>query len=246
MAGSSDANNMPGGTTLVFGSWACTADGSDGFSSHLVTPDSSKPKAISQLVDIQGSTDPDEKRVLLELNSDNTENVSTPTRTLGSVKFGTNSDSEKPHFSETLEKYVTDLKTIKRPKINNSELLVGVDRVSRSIKGCIKLAEFAIGPSTSHQNPEVLNPPQKRSGDILSGIDRIDSKIGDCIKMAEDTLQNLKQKSGGGICERAGETNSRLVQMGPSISRIPQNPSPKTAHIQTLEPAESSFDQDFD
>ena len=34
--------------------------------------------------------------------------------------------------------------------------------------------------------------------------------------------------------------------MGPSISRIPQSPSPKPAHIRTPEPAESSFDQDFD
>ena len=95
---------------------------------------------------------------------------------------------------------MTYLKTIKRPKINNSELLDGVDRVSQSIKGCIKLAEAALGSSTSQQNPEVLNPPQKRSGDILSGIDRVDSKFADCIKIAENTLQNKELKSGGGIC----------------------------------------------
>ena len=74
--------------------------------------------------------DLDENRVLLELSSDNAENVSTPTRTLGSVEFGANSDFEKPHFSQTLRKYVSYLKSIKRPKINNSELLDGVDRVS--------------------------------------------------------------------------------------------------------------------
>ena len=34
--------------------------------------------------------------------------------------------------------------------------------------------------------------------------------------------------------------------MGPSISRIPQSPSPKPAHIRTLELVESKFDQDFD
>ena len=34
--------------------------------------------------------------------------------------------------------------------------------------------------------------------------------------------------------------------MEPSISRIPQNPSPKPAHIRTPEPAKSPFDQDFD
>ena len=52
-----------------------------------------------------------------------------------------------------------------------------------------------------------LNPPQERSGDILSGIDRVDSKLADCIKIAERTLQNKKQKSGGGISERFGMTN---------------------------------------
>ena len=34
--------------------------------------------------------------------------------------------------------------------------------------------------------------------------------------------------------------------MGPSITRIPQNPSLKSAHIRTPKPAESLFDQDFD
>ena len=94
------------------------------------------------------------------VTSDNPENVSTPIRTLDSVEFDTNSDSEKLHFFETLGKYLTRLKTIKRPKIDNLELLGGVGQVSRSIEGCIKLAEAATGSSTSQQNPEVLNPPQ--------------------------------------------------------------------------------------
>ena len=136
--------------------------------------------------------------------------MSTSTRTLGSVEFDTNSDSKKPHLSKTLGKYLTHLKTIKRPKIKNSELLDGVNRVSRSIEGCIKLAEIALGTPKS-QNPEVLNPPQKRSGDILSGIDRVDSKLVDCIKIAESTLQNTEQEAEGGICGGSSETNPRLV-----------------------------------
>ena len=112
-------------------------------------PNSPKPKTISQLADIRESADLDKQRVLPELDSDNPENVSTLTRTLGSVEFDTNSDSEKAHFSETLGKYLTCLKSLKRPKINNSELLDGVDRVSRVIKGCIKLAKTALSSSTS-------------------------------------------------------------------------------------------------
>ena len=166
--------------------------------------------------------------------------MSTPTRILGSVESDTNSDSEKFHFSKTLGKYLTYLKSIKRPKIENSELLDGVDRVSRSIEGRIKLAESTLGSSKVQQNPEALNPPQERSGDILSGVDRVDSTLVDCIKMAEGILQNKKQKSGGGICRRSGRTNPRLVRMGLSCSRKPQSPSPKSAHSWIPEPIDTS------
>ena len=84
---------------------------------------------------------------------------------------------------------------------------------------------------------------------MLSGVDRVNPKLANCIKVAESTLQNKEQKSGGGICGGAGETNPRLVRMGPSISRKPQNPSPKPAHSQTpktTDTSKSSFDQDFD
>ena len=141
MAGSSDANNVLGGTTLVFGSWACAADGMGGFSSHLVTPNSAEQKTTSQLADIRESADLDEERVPPELNSDNPGNMSTQNRTPGLVEFDINSDSKKPHFSKTLGKYVAHLKTIKRPKIKNSELLAGVDQVSRSIAGCINRSQ---------------------------------------------------------------------------------------------------------
>ena len=81
---------------------------------------------------------------------------------------------------------------------------------------------------------------------MLSGIDQVNSKLADCIKLAESTLQDKGQKMGGGICGGYGETNPRLARMVPSISRIPQSPSPKPAHIRTPEPVESSFYQDFD
>ena len=188
MAGSSDANKVPKGTNLIFGSWACTADGTGGFSSHLVTPNSPKPKTSSQVTGIRESVDLDEKRVILELDSDNPGNVTTQNRTLGLVEFDTNSDIKKSYISKTLGKYLAHLKTIKRPKTKNSELLAGVDQVSRSIEGCIKLAEITLSSSAPQQNPKALNPPQKRSGDMLSGVDWVNPKLANCINVAESTL----------------------------------------------------------
>ena len=147
MAGSSDANNVPKGTILVFGSWACTADGSGSFSSHLVTPNSPELKTIIQPAEICKTVEFDGKRALLELDLDSTKNISTPTQTHDLSKSDTNSDPENLHFSEILGKYMTYLKSIKCPKIVNTELLNGVDQVSRSVEWCIKLAESALGSS---------------------------------------------------------------------------------------------------
>ena len=130
MARSSDANSVPKGTTLVFGSWACTADGSGGFSSHLITPKAPESKINNQSAEISNTAELGKKQALLKLDSDVTESASTPTRIHQRVEFDANSDSEKFQFSETLGKYVAYLKSIKRPKIVNSELLDEVDRVS--------------------------------------------------------------------------------------------------------------------
>ena len=172
-------------------------------------------KTINQSVEICKTAELDGKQAPLELNSDIAENVSTPTRIHELAESDTNTDLENLHFFETLGKYVTYLKSIKRPKIVNTELLDGVDWVSRSIEGCTKLAESAIGSSKIQQNPETLSPQQERSGDILSGIDRVDSKL---IDMAESTLQNKKQNSGVEICGKPKEANPRLVRMGPPPS----------------------------
>ena len=127
------------------------------------------------------------------------------------MEFGANYDSQKPHFFKTLGKYATYLKSIKHPKINNSELLDGVDRVSQSIEGCIKLAESALGSSKSQQNPEALNPPQEQSGDILSGVDRVESMLIDCINKAKSTLQGKKQNLGREVCRKTEKANPGLI-----------------------------------
>ena len=110
MAGSIDPNNVPEGTTLVFGSWACTADGSGGFSSHLVTPKSPELRTTNQSAETCKTAEFDRKQALLELSSDIPENVSTPTRIRELAESDTNSDPENLQFSETLRKYLTYLK----------------------------------------------------------------------------------------------------------------------------------------
>ena len=95
---------MPEGTTLVFDSWACTADGSGGFSSHLIAPKTHESKTTNQSAETCMVAELDGKQAPLKLDLDIAENVSTPTRVHELAEFDTNSDSENLHFSETLGK----------------------------------------------------------------------------------------------------------------------------------------------
>ena len=97
MAGSSDANNVPEGTTLVFGTWACTVNGSGGFSSHLVTPNLPELKTYNQPAEICKTAELDGKQAPLELSSDIPENMSTPTRIRELAKSDTNSNPKNLH-----------------------------------------------------------------------------------------------------------------------------------------------------
>ena len=87
-------------------------------------------KLKNQPAEADSAPEFDRNQALPELDSETIENVSIPTRPRELAEFDTNSDSEKLHFSETIGKYLTHLKTIKRPKIKNSQLLDGVNRVS--------------------------------------------------------------------------------------------------------------------
>ena len=172
MAGSNDANIVPEGTTFIFSSWACTADRSGGFINHLITPEEPKATIDDQLVETAAEFgEKPSTQASPTPNSKSAGNVPTPTRLGGSAESNFTPNSKNFQFSETLEKYVAYLKSIKRPKVVNSELLDGIDRVSRSIEGCIKLAESVLGTNKIHQNPENSNPRRDRTGDMLSGID---------------------------------------------------------------------------
>ena len=131
MAESSDANTVPNDTTLVFGSWACTTDGLGGFTGHLITLED--PKAIVDDQLAETALEFGEKSSTQDspvLSSEIIGNVSTPTHLGESGEPDATPNSENFQFSETLGMYVAYLMSIKRPKVVNSELLDGVDRVS--------------------------------------------------------------------------------------------------------------------
>jgi len=86
------------------------------------------------------------------------------------------------------------LKSIKCPRVSNSKLLDRVDRVSRTIAGCIELAEFALGQPKTYQTPEDPSPRRAWMGDIFFGFDQVNSTFAGCIKMVEDTLQTKDSK----------------------------------------------------
>ena len=86
-------------------------------------PKSPKSKTNNRHAETSNAAELGGIQALLELDSDTTENVSIPTQTHESAESDANSSPENFQFSETLGKYVAYLKSIKRPKIVNSELL---------------------------------------------------------------------------------------------------------------------------
>ena len=85
---------MPKGTTLDFGSWDSMADGSGGFSSHLVTPNSPESKTTNQSAETCMVAELNGKQARLELDPDTAENVLTPTRIHELAESNTKSNSE--------------------------------------------------------------------------------------------------------------------------------------------------------
>ena len=108
---------------MFFDSWACTADGSGGLSSHLITPKELETKTDNQSAKTDNAAEFGGNQAPPELDSETVENVSTPTHPHESTEFDANSNSENFQFSKILGKYMAYLKSIKRPKVVNSELL---------------------------------------------------------------------------------------------------------------------------
>jgi len=82
MANFDDSNNMPEGTTFVLSSWACTANGSGGYTSHLIAPEEPKTpdNEQNQLADCSEKLGKiSTTRASSALNSESVENDLAPT-----------------------------------------------------------------------------------------------------------------------------------------------------------------------
>ena len=84
-------------------------------------PKAPESKSTKQSAETCKAAELDGKQALFELDSDITENMSIPALTHESAESDTNSDSKNLYSSETLGKYVAYHKSIKRPKIINSD-----------------------------------------------------------------------------------------------------------------------------
>ena len=96
----------------------------------MITPKALEAKLDNQSAEIDDSTLLGGNQVPPKINSENLGNMLTPTRIDESAKPNTIQNSENFQNFQTMGKYVAYLKSIKRPKIVNSELLDRVDRFS--------------------------------------------------------------------------------------------------------------------
>ena len=81
MANSDHSSKVLEGTTIVFGFWACTANGTGGYTSHLIAPEESKTPDDEQLADSPPKLG--EKPsiwVSFALNSESARNAPAPSR----------------------------------------------------------------------------------------------------------------------------------------------------------------------
>ena len=81
---------------------------------------------------------------------------------------------------------------IRRPRVNNPNLLGGINRVSNNIAGCINLAESSLRKKKSGVRFKKTTRKKKPSEDIFSSINHIDEKIRHYLQLAEDTLSQKK------------------------------------------------------
>jgi len=169
--------------------WVYTANGSGDFTNCLANPEELEmpiPTRCNNVDDFVNQLDeiplpvhiqnPIQSKSLFELEEDLDQLLEAGEQEVTVSREAPISDNEsvsiidKTQTSDLIGNYVQDLKSIKRPRISNTKLLDGVGRVSRSIEGCINLAESTtlgiptVGLAVKHRQGPVTGP----SADSLS------------------------------------------------------------------------------
>jgi hypothetical protein len=222
MAHLDDNSVLDRGTTFCVGSRIFIADGSGGFNSRPIDQNTSEASEATRRQEIDNFADQLEEvglsvsnngtqtqpefdtispKTLSELEKDLdkfleiTKQETTVDRKI--ISYGCQQDinqEEQPVniVSPTFKDYLKYLMKIRRPRVDNSELLNGIDQVSKSIEGCINLAESSLRKQKSRVSFKITTRKKKTSEDIFSSIDHIDEKIRHCLQLAEDTLNKKK------------------------------------------------------
>ena len=120
MASSNPGNVLEKGTILSFGSWIHIADGSGGFTSHLVNPENIEPSLADEAL----------TPINLATQVANMENAPV--------------DSQEEENFDLIKRYWTDPEATSHPRVDNSNLLNGIDRAMEKLAECLNLAQTTL------------------------------------------------------------------------------------------------------
>ena len=105
MVKSNSTNNMPKGTTITFGFWVYTTNGSGGYTSRLIAPEETKTLGGEQVADTPSKLgEKFSNQGPSALDSESAGNVPAPIRQGELVKPEVTSDFENFHFFRNSQK----------------------------------------------------------------------------------------------------------------------------------------------
>ena len=131
-------NILEKGTTLSFGAWTFVEDGSGGFTSHLSDEESTKPPRHDD-----GPTQNN-----LSAQADSMPNL--------------HEDPQEAQNFDLIKRYWTDPESPTQLRVDNSDLLDGIDRVMNKLSECVNIAQSTLHERNVHRDtPTNLEPLEK-------------------------------------------------------------------------------------
>jgi len=137
-------NTLEKGMTLSFGACTYIADGSGGFTSHLADPED------AELSHTEENCAQDNSAAQAAIMQNPPENI-----------------QEKENF-DLIKRYWTDPESNVQTRVDNSNLLDGIDRMTNKLAECVNLAQSSLDkhgvPRIS--DPTITKPKNHHSSDI--------------------------------------------------------------------------------